>query len=37
VEFEDSAGPSLLDMARIEIELSNLLGGVASICALRLS
>lgn len=27
VEFDDSARPSLLDMAQIEIELSNLLGG----------
>ena len=27
VEFEDSAAPTLLDMARIEIELSRLLGG----------
>jgi uncharacterized protein len=27
VEFEDGTRPSLLDMAQIEIELSNLLGG----------
>ena len=27
VEFEDSAKPSLLDMAQIEIELSEMLGG----------